>query len=98
MTIKIVVSDEKVQLSQGLGHTMTIPLAYVPELAEALRKTQEGESNYFYQTNGVAFAARSCKLILFNNGLSPHVVATFKPSTVPKLIEGLLSYVDACYL
>lgn len=101
--LNIVVHDEWVQLSQGLGHTMRLPHAYVIDLIEALRygtreKLNDGSSRYFYTVNGVAFGPRSCKLILFNNGLEPHTVASLKPSTVDKLIEGLLPLVDNCYL
>lgn len=94
--LSVLVRDEHVEISQGMGHTMRVPRAYLPELIEALRARES--RHYFHQCNGVAFDARSCKLILYNNGSEPHTVASVKPSTVNALIEGLLPHVDPVYL
>lgn len=91
------------EINQGGPHTMRLPLAFLPELIDTLRygiqhKENTENTTYFHEVNGVAFGPRSCKLILFNNGSTPHQVASFKLSTVPALIEGLLPHVEDCYL
>lgn len=101
--LSVIVDETAVAISQGNPHTMRIPLAFLPEFIEVLRtygKDAENPDNivYFHETNGVAFGPRSCKLILFNKGSTPHLVASFKPSTVSTLIEGLLPHVEDCYL
>src|SRR5687768_11893884 len=94
--LNVLVHEERVEISQGLGHVMRLPRAYIPELIDTLRVAER--TTYFYQGYGVAFGPRSCKLILYNNGSEPHTVASVKPSTVNALIEGLLPHVDECYL
>lgn len=96
--IKVEVREDSIEISDGPGNSQVLPRAYLYEFIECLINYPEEEQIvYYYQSYGIAFSKRSCRLIR-SPKCSPIVVAELKRSSIPYFIKGLYPYIEDTYL